>query len=115
MMHRALHRRSLRLLALTAAAVPIPACPATRTWQAASGPWTTATNWNPAAVPGANDDVPFFNNDAASRLPTYNYAATNPPLNSPLIDQTGAGANRLTQSDFRLSAVTENIGATGRG
>ncbi len=53
-----LARRLFRLPLLLALLVPAAARAATISWNNASGGnWTTASNWSPAVVPGAGDDV----------------------------------------------------------
>lgn len=43
-------------------ALPVPRALADRTWNAPSGDWFTATNWNPQTLPTSSDNVTLGNN-----------------------------------------------------
>ncbi|MGA2442978.1 MAG: hypothetical protein ABSH08_18655, partial [Tepidisphaeraceae bacterium] len=112
-------RRRIGLLGMAAASAVClqmnhRALGATETWTAASGNWSTASNWNSGSgpVPGAGDTVDITNADGTSRTIAYNYSGPAITLGYLTIDNDGAGTNTLsmTSAGTALSAAIEELG-----
>jgi hypothetical protein len=87
---------------------------ATDSWTlAGSGNWATASNWS-AGVPVANDYVDITDDDAISRIVTYNYAGPAITLDFLTVDNYGAANNTLQMTgNYVLNADDENFGESG--
>jgi T5SS/PEP-CTERM-associated repeat protein len=87
---------------------------ATDTWTLdGSGNWATASNWS-SGVPVANDDVDITDDDAISRIVTYNYTGAAATLSGLTVDNYGAANNTLQMTgNYVLNADDEYFGDSG--
>ncbi len=88
----------------------------TYSWNTGSGTWSAATggDWTPAGPPGNGATVDITNNDATSRIITYNYTGS-VTLNSLTIDNSGTGTDSLSMSGNDISTGNETVGNSGKG
>lgn len=100
--------------AALAALIPLSGMAAPVTWaQLGGGNWTTASNWSPAAVPVADDEVTISNGGTA-----WLGSGGATPLFSLLrvgVDTSGTGVGTVTGTGTDLRAESMEVGVAGTG
>ena len=107
---------SMGLVGLIALALALPAGAVTRNWDAGSGWWDTASNWDPAGHPRANDRIYMDQNDATNRLVRYWSDYPDEVLYSVEVNATWTGTMTFQMgSGFTLKSRYMTIGDNGLG
>ena len=115
--------RARAALPLAAAVFSIQCLPAiapatTRAWNAGTGSWSVASNWNPNGIPAALDTLNITETDGVSRTITYDYTGSNVTLTALTITLTNfTGTNNTTFSMPAniLTVTNEYVGNSGAG
>jgi len=87
----------------------------TYTGTSTSGKWNTASNWSPAAVPVAGDDVFVVQSGSRNIAIDLNATYGAPGLNSLLLNGEGSGNITVNSSKTFTVSGTETIASFGKG
>lgn len=87
----------------------------TYTGTSANGKWNTASNWSPAAVPVAGDDVLVVQSGNRNIVIDLNASYEAPGLNSLLLNGEGSGNVTVNSSKTFTVSGTSTIGSFGKG